>query len=392
SNKHGKDVGVDWKASLGEGISLSAEQSLNALFNLPDFNTKSKTSTSGSELLKNNGFQSNYSETSGNTFPRVFQSDFSSQQSSNRDRFSSDSTSFNSSYDNGPGLIFSPLDVEAIVRVLEQDDIVSQEAAPTIITEDNEQGLISIVDRFPIITSTVTETSSGTNVTQEVRYQIDEKDPDPMEDPEKSREIGVTLSVTPTLLPDGTVRMKMRPRVAKIVELIQGANGNVYPRVSESTAEAISRVPSGQSLILGGFYDYGKGDSGNKVPVLGNIPLVGRLFKYDNDTIEKMSLVFIITPSIYNASSPDEVAESNEDVRTLSGMEVSELYDLSARLAAAEESSKAAPPAPSARSRSRSQAAPAAPSAQKGVSRRGWLNRLVRPEPQDSDPYYENPE
>jgi type II secretory pathway component GspD/PulD (secretin) len=89
-----------------------------------------------------------------------------------------------------------------------------------------------------------------------VRYKIDAEDPSATDEPEKNREIGVTLSVTPTLLPDGTVRMKLRPRVAKIVELIAGRGNNVFPRVSESTVEAISRIPAGQSLFLGGFYDY----------------------------------------------------------------------------------------------------------------------------------------
>ena len=288
----GRQVGVDWSKSLGDsGVTFRASQSLNALFNLPD--------ASGAVI----------SGTDGNL-----------------------GTDIQKLYTEGSGLVFSDMQVEAIVRALEDAGLVSQEACPTIITEDNEQGIISIVDRFPVITANVSATSAGQTITEEVRYKIDEQDPSATEEPEKNREIGVTLSVTPTILPDGTVRMKLRPRVAKIVELIAGRSsggiaGNVYPRVSESTVEAISRIPSGQSLFLGGFYDYSRTEGDNKVPLLGNLPVFGRLFRSDSDKMEQVSLVFIITPRIYDANDPDAAAPVNWDVREFSGMQHDDLAD-----------------------------------------------------------------
>jgi Flp pilus assembly secretin CpaC len=152
-----------------------------------------------------------------------------------------------------------------------------------------------------------------------------------MENPEKSREIGVTLSVTPTLLPDGTVRMKLRPRVAKIVEFIPGQTGNIYPRVSESTAEAISRIPAGQSLILGGFYDYSETKNKNNVPLLGKVPGLGWLFKSKDNSLEKISLIFVITPSVYDASSTNGIRGINQEMRTYSNFEPARLDAMSER-------------------------------------------------------------
>lgn len=277
----GRQVGVDWSRALGDdGTSITLTQSLNALFNLPDLSR-----------LTRNGDPDNLNTT--------------------LDQVNTE----------GAGLVFSNLQVTAILRALDAADIVTQEACPTIITEDNEQGLISIVDRFPIITSDISNTTAGQNITDKVRYKIDSEDPSATEDPEKNREIGVTLSVTPTLLPDGTVRMKLRPRVAKIVELIPGRSSNVFPRVSESTVEAISRIPAGQSLFLGGFYDYSNSEGDNKVPVLSTIPLVGKLFSSDMKKLEQVSLVFVITPRVYDASSPAEIPDINWRVRDFSGME-----------------------------------------------------------------------
>ena len=88
----------------------------------------------------------------------------------------------------------------------------------------------------------------------------------------------------------------------------------------------------GKSLILGGFYDYNQGEKNNGVPLLSDIPVVGNLFKYDEGTMEKVSLVFIITPSAYNASNYDEIDYINEETRVLSGMEAHEMNQISARL------------------------------------------------------------
>lgn len=326
-NNKGKKIGVDWSTTLGEGLTVSASQSLNAMFNLPDTSTLTKTSSSIKEFT--NGFN-NTSTTTGETGTPTSTS-FENITTASGNTSHSSSNDHNSLYQDGPGLIFEPLQVNAIIRALEESGIVSQESCPTIITEDNEQGLISIVDRFPIITSTITETTAGQNITEELRYKIDDDDPDPMENPEKSREIGVTLSVTPTLLPDGTVRMKLRPRVAKIVEFINGQTGNTYPRVSESTAEAISRIPSGQSLILGGFYDYNDRKNGNNVPLLGKVPGLGWLFKSKDNSLEKVSLIFVITPSVYDASNPSAIRSMNQEMRTYSNFEAARLDAMSER-------------------------------------------------------------
>ncbi|RBP36379.1 type II/III secretion system protein [Roseimicrobium gellanilyticum] len=325
-NTKGKKVGVDWSTTLGEGLTVSASQSLNAMFNLPDTSTLTKASSTLKDF--SNSFNNQSTTTGG---PEGTSTSFINTTAATGSTSSSSSSDHSSVYDDGPGLVFEPLQVNAIIRALEENGIVSQESCPTIITEDNEQGLISIVDRFPIVTSTITETTAGQNITEELRYKIDEDDPDAMEEPEKSREIGVTLSVTPTLLPDGTVRMKLRPRVAKIVEFINGQTGNIYPRVSESTAEAISRIPSGQSLILGGFYDYSDSKNGNNVPFLGKVPGLGWLFKSKDNSVEKVSLIFVITPSVYDASSPNAIRGMNQEMRTYSNFEAARLDGMSER-------------------------------------------------------------
>ncbi len=262
-------IGVDWSAVLGgTGLSFGASASLNSLFNLPELYEASSVLTTGAagqslDIVSN---------TTGAT-----------------------STGGGSAGDGG--LVLTPAQLQAVVRALNAGDLAQQESSPTLITEDNEQGLISIIDRIPIITATVSETTAGQNITEEVRYTIDTSDP--VGDPSTTREVGVSVAVTPTILPDGTIRMSLRPRSAQIVDFIQGANGNSYPRVNESTVTTTARVPNGHSLLIGGFYEEIERDDSNKVPLLGDIPAVNILFKSSDRAKEHTSLVFIVTPKLY---------------------------------------------------------------------------------------------
>jgi type II secretory pathway component GspD/PulD (secretin) len=271
-------IGVDWSSVLGdEGLGLNASTSLNALFNLPELDTVTRVLTStgaGSSLSVVNNSRAITLE---NT----------------RDSLS-----------NEANLVLAPVQISAVLRALNAGGLAQQESSPTLITEDNEEGLISIIDRIPIITSTISETEAGQNVTELVRYKID--DSDPSGDPSTTREVGVSVSVTPTILPDSTIRMELRPRSAQVVDFVEGSNGNRYPRVNESTVTTTARVPNGHSLLIGGFYEEIQSDSANKVPFLGDIPAVNLLFKSTDKEKEHTSLVFIVTPKLYRPEITNE--------------------------------------------------------------------------------------
>jgi type II secretory pathway component GspD/PulD (secretin) len=272
-------IGVDWNSVLGEGLEFSGASSLNALFNLPELDTVTQVLTatgSGSPLqvVKNN-LSYDYSEDRNKT-------------------------------NNEANLVLNPMQLSAVLRALNAGGLAEQESSPTLIAEDNEEGLISIIDRIPIITSTISETTAGQNVTEEVRYKIDESDP--AGNPTDTREVGVSVAVTPTILPDNTIRMTLRPRSAQVVDYIEGPSGNLYPRVNESTVTTTARVPNGHSLLIGGFYEEISSDKSNKVPGLGDLPAVGILFKSTDREKEHTSLVFIVTPKLYRP----EIAAEND--------------------------------------------------------------------------------
>lgn len=253
-------VGVNWSNSLGEsGTSLQIARSLNSVFGID--------STFGTE-----------GGTVGNALTAA-----ETAAASN--------------------LVLSPMQLNGVLRALAEGNFATQVSNPTLITEDNEQGAISIIDRVPIITQTQSGAGDTAIVTEEVRYKIDSADRAITEDANNHREVGISVVVTPTLLPDGTIRMKLRPRSSQIVEKIKGITGNEYPRVSESMIESLSRVPDGHSLVVGGFYGEVENKDRTKVPLLGDIPVINFFFKSRETVKENASLVFIVTPTSYDPSS-----------------------------------------------------------------------------------------
>ena len=277
NNTASKGTGIDWSNTLGpNGLSLNAtaQANLNSLFGFDPAATWNSITQRG-----NSGAPGTPTSTS---------------------------------------VTVGPVTVNAILRALYGNDRVSIENAPLVVTEDNEPANVSVVTRTPIVTSTVTVSNGVTNVANQVRYQIDEKDKtDP---PQDRREIGTQLAVTPTILPDGTIRLLVNGTVAtqvgtQSVNVGNGASPNVFPIINESHLANLARLPAGYSLILGGFINESKTEQRNKVPVLGDIPLVGYAFRSKNYIKERTNLVFIITPTAYDANSPQQAVGVNEKNR-----------------------------------------------------------------------------
>jgi len=111
----------------------------------------------------------------------------------------------------GTNVILGPITVQAVLHALYANTKAHEENAPLVITEDNQPSTVRVVTRTPIIVSTVTVTNGVSNISNDVRYYLDPSDA------AKGREIGTTLLVTPSILPDNTIRLQIDGTVATIV-------------------------------------------------------------------------------------------------------------------------------------------------------------------------------
>lgn len=228
-----------------------------------------------------------------------------------------------SSTSTAENVTLSPIQLRGVLRAMAEGKYATQLSNPTLITEDNEQATISIIDRIPIIiqTSTLGGASGTAQISEEVRYKIDSGDQTIDANPDKHREIGISLVVTPTLLPDGTIRMKMRPRSAQVVGEVTSLTGNKYPRVSESMIETLARVPDGHSLVVGGFYGAADTSDKTKIPLLGDLPVLNFFFKSKEALRERSSLVFIVTPKSYSPTRISANSAASARLRASSSLD-----------------------------------------------------------------------
>lgn len=207
--------------------------------------------------------------------------------------------------DNFRSLKFSPIVANVVLRALYENADSEQESAPTIITEDNETAVFSHLDKIPIVTVTSTTGTGPTVDAPEVRYQPDPEDP---------FDIGLKLTVKPTILPDDTIRLKITPSIGTITGY-QKAGNYEYPKVLLASIENIATVPNGYTLVFGGFTQYSSIKGGDKVPILGDIPLLNFFFSSKSNEKRRTNLVFFVTATASGVTPPEAAVVESERVR-----------------------------------------------------------------------------
>ena len=175
-------------------------------------------------------------------------------------------------------MLFRSCVIQALVN-LNKSHVLS---TPRIAVMNNEEARILVGTTKPYVTSTTTTTTSGPTVSEDVKF-ID---------------VGVKLHVTPTIHPDGYVTMKIRPEVSSAATYITTGQNNQIPIVDTSEVETTVQVRDGVTIVIGGLIKDEKTGQDSKVPLLGDIPLVGAAFRNTNHLKEKTEIVIFLTPRI----------------------------------------------------------------------------------------------
>jgi type II secretory pathway component GspD/PulD (secretin) len=185
--------------------------------------------------------------------------------------------------------------VSATISFLNQYSEAKVLSTPRTVTLDNETAMISVSQAYPIFKNTAgTQGSPGGS---EVTYT----------------NLGVILTVTPRISANNYVNLKVIPEVSRKFDTIRK---QVASTVNEADIYDIRKVetrvmiPSGNTLVLGGLVQDDIRKSNTKVPLLGDMPLLGGLFRSDSKNRTKQNLIIFITPTIVQESDY-HVAESN---------------------------------------------------------------------------------
>lgn len=172
-------------------------------------------------------------------------------------------------------------DYSFLLRALESDGRLEVLSRPQILTADNQPATIDIGQRVPLITdSRVTDVG---NVINSFRYE----------------NVGVSLSVTPRISPDGFVKMEVAPIISAISSSnVEVSKGVTSPIINQRKATTTVSVQSGQSIIIGGLISTTDDTRVKKVPYLGSIPYLGALFRNSKTIQDRKELLIILTPQL----------------------------------------------------------------------------------------------
>ena len=185
--------------------------------------------------------------------------------------------------DNGGA--FDPLSATATIKALETANKARLLASPTVSVLDGERGYVLIGDRikYPVVT-----TFSQANT--------------PVFDVREDR-VGIYLQVAANIATDKDITLSLYPQVSTITGFLN-VNGASYPQISTREAQTTIRLKSGETVVMAGLLRDDQVERTEKVPILGDIPLLGELFKLRKKSKTGTQLVITITPIVMEGKAP----------------------------------------------------------------------------------------
>ncbi len=175
--------------------------------------------------------------------------------------------------------------LSVLARALESDAKANILSTPNLLTLDNEEAKIVVGQNVPFITGQYAQTGSATTATP---FQTIER-----------RDVGLTLRIRPQISEGGAVRLQIYQEVSSVQDRLNPAGIITNKRSIESTV----LVDHGQIVALGGLVQDGTDTSVEKVPVLGDIPLLGMLFRYETRRQTKTNLMVFLRPVVVRESA-----------------------------------------------------------------------------------------
>jgi len=178
--------------------------------------------------------------------------------------------------------------------------VISQ---PKILALNHKEANIKITDREPYVTTTVAELGQdSTQVAESVTF-ID---------------VGTQLSVTPTINPDGYITMEIKPKISSVGSTFtykesSGGEDREIPIERTTEVETTIMVKDGMTIIIGGLMKEESDIDKKKIPVLGNIPFLGGMFRHSVTDTQNTELAIFITPHIISGDESFEITRLEDN-------------------------------------------------------------------------------
>ena len=171
--------------------------------------------------------------------------------------------------------------VSATINANKSDGDTNTLAHPRIRVRNKEKAKVVIGDKVPNITTTISSGVGGF-ASESVNY-ID---------------VGLTLNVEPTISLNNEVAIRISLEVSNLIDTITSKNGTTAYRIGTRSASTMLQLKDGENQVLAGLINNEERSSGSKIPALGELPIVGRLFGSGHDENNRTEIVLSITPHL----------------------------------------------------------------------------------------------
>lgn len=191
-----------------------------------------------------------------------------------------------------------------LLRTIGKTKILS---SPSIMVLNNQEAKILVGTKEAYITSTISQSGTGTEVTAQSVNFVD---------------VGIKLFVTPTINKDNFVTMKIKPEVSssKLTDLTSEGKVTQVPIVTTSEAETVITLKDDNTIIIAGLKKDQKAKEIRKIPILGDIPILGFPFRSYSSSITKTELVIFLTPHIVKDTQSPSYGSLTRDEDIVQGL------------------------------------------------------------------------
>jgi general secretion pathway protein D len=172
--------------------------------------------------------------------------------------------------------------VRATVNANKTDADSNTLANPRIRVRNKEKAKVVIGEKVPNITSTVSPGTTGNFLSQAINYV----------------DVGLTLNVEPTIYLNNEVGIRISLEVSNLISEVKTDTGSIAYRIGTRSATTMLQLKDGENQVLAGLLNSEERSSGNKVPGVGSLPILGRLFGSTHDANDKTEIVLSITPHL----------------------------------------------------------------------------------------------
>lgn len=183
----------------------------------------------------------------------------------------------------GFNFVFTPGSSNITIDALSRITDVKVLSSPSLVVQDNSEAILNVGDEVPIVTRSATNVEDTDSVVvNNIEY----------------RDTGVILEVKPRISSNSMVAMEISQEVSRVATETSVQSDSLTPTIQQRKITSTINILSGQTVVLGGLIQESETDAQDKIPLLGDLPLLGPLFQNNNTQNTRTELIVIITPRI----------------------------------------------------------------------------------------------